>query len=134
MTRAPRSTALLGLACALVLAGCGTWRRMQHYSAGTEALDAGDYARAVAELEHARSLSPHVSEVRNHLGLAYLAQGREAPALRELRSAVELDCNNDAARWNLRALESSLGIGPTEDGSPAGARSTGAAAAVPDTP
>lgn len=48
---------------------------------------------------------PHASEVHNHLGLAYTEQGRSADALAAFRRAVELDCDNRAAKHNLGAAE-----------------------------
>jgi Flp pilus assembly protein TadD len=95
-------TFLLAAAACL---GCATFEAGQLYSSGTEALDRGDTARAIADLERAAELVPHASEIQNHLGLAYAAEGREREALLAFRRAVELDCGNLAARRNLRAAE-----------------------------
>lgn len=66
---------------------------------------AGLSVRAVAELEQAAALAPQSSEIQNHLGLAYADLGRDAEALDSFQRAVDLDCNNAAARANLdRAL------------------------------
>ena len=46
---------------------------------------------------------PHASEVQNHLGAAYAAEGRDAEALAAFERAVALDCDNAAAQQNLRA-------------------------------
>jgi Flp pilus assembly protein TadD len=86
--------------------GCQTdaaiaFRGARHYSAGNRALDRGDGALAVAELRQAASLLPQASEIQNHLGLAYLAEGDHARAREAFRRAVELDCDNQAARINL---------------------------------
>jgi len=99
----------LALALALVTTACQTapvrvWRGAGHFSAGTDALVAGQGERAVAELEQAAELVPGASEIRNHLGLAYLAEGRERDARAAFTSAIELDCGNRAARQNLEAL------------------------------
>ena len=71
----------------------------------TEALDRGDTASAISDLERAAELMPHASEIQNHLGLAYAADGREDAALLAFRRAVALDCRNRAAQRNLRAAE-----------------------------
>jgi Flp pilus assembly protein TadD len=93
------------LLVALTSVGCATYRGGQLYTSGTEALDRGDTARAIADLERAAELVPHASEIQNHLGLAYAADGRDREALLAFRRAVALDCGNQAARRNLRAAE-----------------------------
>ena len=93
------------LLVALEAAGCATYQGARLYSSGTEALDRGDTARAIADLERAAELVPHASEIQNHLGLAYSAGGRHREALLAFRRAVALDCDNQAARRNLRAAE-----------------------------
>ncbi|MBW2495787.1 MAG: tetratricopeptide repeat protein, partial [Deltaproteobacteria bacterium] len=64
----------------------------------------GEPQRAVAELERAAELVPRASEIRNHLGLAYWASGREAEARQAFEAAIDLDCDNAAARQNLESL------------------------------
>jgi len=93
------------LLVALTSVGCATYRGGQLYSSGTEALDRGDNARAIADLERAAELVPHASEIQNHLGLAYATDGRHSEALLAFRRAVALDCGNQAARRNLQAAE-----------------------------
>lgn len=107
-TLLPLGVLLGGLA--LATTACQTapvrvWRGAGHFSAGTDALVAGQGARAVAELEQAAELVPGASEIRNHLGLAYLAEGREREARAAFASAIELDCGNWAARQNLEVLQ-----------------------------
>jgi Flp pilus assembly protein TadD len=85
--------------------GCATYRGGQLYTSGTEALDRGENARAIADLERAAELVPRASEIQNHLGLAYAADGRDREALLAFRRAVALDCGNQAARRNLQAAE-----------------------------
>ena len=69
------------LPLALVLAvGCATVEGHRHFEAGNAALDRGDAALAVTELERAAALVPRASEVQNHLGIAYQAAGRDADA------------------------------------------------------
>jgi Flp pilus assembly protein TadD len=97
-----RSLAALIAASTLVLApGCATWRGARLYETGSAALERGDSARAIADLERAAELVPHASEVQNHLGLAYAAAGRPDDARRAFERAVELDCANQAAVRNL---------------------------------
>jgi Flp pilus assembly protein TadD len=93
------------LLVALTSVGCTTYRGGQLYTSGTEALDRGDTTRAIADLERAAELVPQGSEIQNHLGLAYAADGRDRQALLAFRRAVALDCGNQAARYNLRAAE-----------------------------
>jgi Flp pilus assembly protein TadD len=90
---------------AVASAGCAAYQGARLYSSGTEALDRGDTVRAIADLERAAELVPHASEIQNHLGLAYAADGRHREALLAFRRAVALDCDNQAARRNLRAAE-----------------------------
>jgi tetratricopeptide (TPR) repeat protein len=96
------ATLLLGV---LVTIGCTTFQGARLYTSGTEALERGDSARAIADLERAAELVPHASEIQNHLGLAYAAEGRSEDALRAFRRAVALDCDNQAAQRNLQAAE-----------------------------
>jgi len=98
----PLAPALLLLA---LLPGCASFEGARLYNSGTDALDRGEPARAAADLERAAELVPEASEVQNHLGLAYAELGRDADAERAFRRAVELDCDNAAARENLRAAE-----------------------------
>lgn len=100
------------IACAfcLVLAlGCSSFRAARLYQSGTNALDRGDSAQAIAELERAAELLPEASEIQNHLGLAYQAAGRERDAELAFRRAVALDCDNAAAVENLRVVEARAG-------------------------
>jgi Flp pilus assembly protein TadD len=95
-----RAAALL-LAGSLAL-GCAHVEGARLHRSGTRALERGDTARAIADLEAAAERAPNVSEVRNSLGVAYAAAGRREDAIREFRSAVELDCQNALAARNLR--------------------------------
>ena len=93
------------LALALALVGCASFQASRLYGSGSEALERGETARAIADLERAAELLPHASEVQNHLGLAYDAAGRPEEAQRAFERAVELDCDNEAARHNLEFAE-----------------------------
>jgi Flp pilus assembly protein TadD len=103
----PRPSGAAALALALLLSGtaCATWRGARLYDSGTQALERGDAAAALADLERAALLVPEASEIQNHLGLAYAAAGRPGDALQAFRRAVALDCDNQAAQQNLRAAE-----------------------------
>jgi Flp pilus assembly protein TadD len=98
---------LLAFCAVLVLsvAGCSSYRGAWLYQSGTLALDRGDSARAVEDLEHAAQFVPEASEVQNHLGLAYAATGRDADALKAFQRAVDIDCGNRAAVENLAAAQ-----------------------------
>ena len=88
-----------------MLLGCSALEGYRHFQAGTGALDRGDAAGAVVELERAAAILPEQSEVFNHLGLAYAAAGRRSDALFAFERAVALDCDNRAAAANLRATQ-----------------------------
>ena len=116
MSRATRVGVAIAAAALALSSGCASFRGARLYQQGTAALDRGDVERAVADLEHAAELVPHASEIQNHLGLAYVEAGRDADALRAFRRAVELDCENRAARLNLERAER----GATRGGAPLG--------------
>lgn len=82
-----------------------TLRGARDYSAGSKALERGDSARAVVLLSQAAALVPRASEIQNHLGLAYWADGDRDRARIAFDRAIELDCDNAAARRNRRLLE-----------------------------
>jgi Flp pilus assembly protein TadD len=97
--------ALACLVAGLLAAGCASVEGARLYRSGTQALERGDAVRAVAELEGAAERVPGDSEVHNRLGVAYAAAGRREDAIREFRSALELDCGNAAAARNLRRAQ-----------------------------
>jgi len=78
------------------------------YTTGTEALDRGDHQTAIAQLEEAATLVPDASEIRNQLGLAYWSAGEPERARAAFEAAIDLDCDNEAARANLASLHASL--------------------------
>ena len=119
-----------GLACSS-LPPVRAIRAARYYAAGSEALDRGDAAVAIAELERAASLMPNASEIQNHLGLAYWSDGREDAALAALGRALELDCDNAAARVNLARLqrEQQDGAGLAARDEPGGGRGAGGGSA-----
>jgi len=112
-TRAVMLVGILLLTCAAT--GCESsamraFRGARHYAAGTEALTRSDPDLAISELEQAASLVPHASEIQNHLGLAYWADGRPQEARSAFETAVKLDCENIAAQTNLERLLQSDGV------------------------
>jgi Flp pilus assembly protein TadD len=102
-----RPLALLAVLCAAT--ACASLEAGRLYRSGSEALDRGDSARAIVDLERAAALAPEASEVQNHLGIAYEEDGRPEDALRAYERAVELDCDNQAARRNLESLRAAAG-------------------------
>jgi lipoprotein NlpI len=92
---------------ALLLAACAAVDATRLFRSGTAALDRGDATAAVRDLEAAAQLLPESSAVHNHLGLAYAAAERHDAALREFERAVEIDCDNQAARANLASARAS---------------------------
>ena len=108
-------TPLAGLGTAIALAAlvaggpaCASLEGARLYGSGTEALARGETGRAIADLERAVVRVPHASEIHNHLGLAYEADGRLNDAAREFERAVDLDCDNRAAAENLAAAQRAL--------------------------
>jgi Flp pilus assembly protein TadD len=93
--------------------GCSSFQAARLYHDGTAAFERGDSARAVSDLERAAGLLPEASEIQNHLGLAYQAEGRDRDAELAFERAVALDCDNDAAAQNLRVTQAqSEGVSP----------------------
>ena len=104
MGMAVRTLLLAALAIALA-PGCASLEGARLYASGSEGLERGDTAQAIAQLERAAELVPQASEVQNHLGLAYRRAGRDAEARRAFARAIELDCDNRAAHENLAVAE-----------------------------
>ena len=103
-----------GLAGLLAMSGCQSapmlaWQGARHYTSGNAALDRGEPTAAISEFKRAAELVPHASEIRNHLGLAYWAGGQPVRARRAFEVAIDLDCDNEAAKLNLARLDGGLG-------------------------
>ena len=96
----------MGILIALLsgVLACEGLRGARLYSEGTQALDRGDTARAIQDLEAASRLAPGRSDVFNHLGIAYWEAGKPEAARVAFERAVDLDCTNQAAEENLRKL------------------------------
>ena len=112
--------ALAAAGCASVEASSRTFRGARLFVSGTEALNAGDLAQAVDELERAAALAPEASEIRNHLGLAYWASGDAQRARSAFEASLVLDCENAAARHNLTRLDAEDAPGPPGSAGPIG--------------
>lgn len=102
----------------IVISGCQSgpvlaFQGSRHYVAGSEALERGDGDVAIAELLEAARLIPHASEIQNHLGLAYWENAQLGPAKSAFERAVELDCENEAARVNLERLRDKIESSPS---------------------
>jgi len=94
---------LLSIACESV--PLRAIRGARYYASGSESLERGDSARALEDLSRAAELVPQASEIQNHLGLAYWAEGQPEQARIAFDQAIALDCDNIAARQNRKALE-----------------------------
>jgi len=97
--------AALAVLLAIALPACASIESARHYRDGSAALDRGEPATAVAELERAAALTPDASHVQNHLGIAYEEVGRHDDAVRAYERAVALDCDNGAAQANLERTQ-----------------------------
>ena len=97
-------TVLLVMLIGLSL-GCSTYRAAQLYQTGTASIGTAEPTKAVADLERAVRLAPHASQIRNHLGIAYVEVGRFRDAIQAFEYAVLLDCDNSAAFQNLKWAE-----------------------------
>jgi len=108
-----RISLCLALALGIVfLAGCSSFRAAKLYQSGSAALDRGDVVQSIAELEEASRLAPNASEIQNHLGLAYAEAGEHVRAQAAFNRALELDCENSAARQNRVAHRRAVGGAP----------------------
>jgi len=100
-----RGRMIVALVAGLGAFACSSFRAAELYQGGSAALDAGEPERAIAQLRAAEALAPEASEIQNHLGLAYREAGQPLAARAAFERALELDCENRAARNNLRALD-----------------------------
>lgn len=110
---------VLGLALLSVL-GCTSFRAARLYQRGSAELDRGEYQSALVDLRAAAVLAPHGSEIQNHIGLALAADGQDDAAHAAFLRAVDLDCDNAAAKQNLAAAEARARVAGEES-----ARSSG---------
>ncbi len=95
---------VLSLVCSI---GCGALEGPRLHVQGTEALERGEYSEAREALSQAAVLVEHptqASQVQNHLGLAYLGEGKNELAAQAFRRAIDLDCRNEAAKHNLEVI------------------------------
>ena len=105
------------LACLFAIeSGCASWKAADLYQSGSQSLEDNDPGRAVSDLERAALLKPDSSQIQNHLGIAYERSGQKSLALDAFTRAVELDCENSAAKQNLKKLQRERGISVTSAG------------------
>lgn len=71
------------------------------YKRGSDLLEHGDFAAAAIPLEHARSLEPDKTSIREALGRAYFRSGRFRRAAEEFEAVVERAPVNDFAHFCL---------------------------------
>ena len=90
----------LALLAGIAATGCATYEAGRLYSEGSAAISS-DPERAVVQLERAAQLAPQASEIHNHLGLAYAEAGRSQDAIAAFERALAIDCDNEAAQYNL---------------------------------
>ncbi|HXH31184.1 MAG TPA: tetratricopeptide repeat protein [Bacteriovoracaceae bacterium] len=112
LDRALRSTSLLILTTALLLAGgCSSDARKVksrqaelYYSSGTQSLMDKEYTTALKSLVKANELDANNPEILNNLGMAYYFKGHKELAVRNLNRALELNETNSDARVNLASI------------------------------
>ncbi|NNL86317.1 MAG: tetratricopeptide repeat protein [Myxococcales bacterium] len=91
---------LLGWVALATCLGCASYQAGRLYAEGSAVIST-DPAQAIDKLVRAAELAPHASEIHNHLGLAYAEAGRSSEALAAFERAVAVDCDNQAAQYNL---------------------------------
>lgn len=79
-----------------------------YFSAGTEALMAGNYAEALGSLQEAVRYMPNSAPAWNNLGLAFAGKGEDGRAEESLMRALKADPKFTDARANLGALQIKL--------------------------
>ncbi len=94
----PSLVIILSLA---VLSGCAVFKADELYKSGTKALEQGDYAQCIEQLEKAKILLPNASSfIRNNLGVCYERVGKKKDAWFEFRQAVINNHQNNVALQN----------------------------------
>ncbi|MEN6521348.1 MAG: tetratricopeptide repeat protein [Armatimonadota bacterium] len=84
-----------------------------HFKLGKEHYMRGDYKAAAVDLERALSIQPSYADIRNWLGVVYLADEEPSKALVEFSRALEINPNFTAARLN--AASAFIRLGCTEE-------------------
>jgi tetratricopeptide (TPR) repeat protein len=79
-----------------------------HFRLGKDHYKRGDYQSAIGDFERALSIQPGYADIRNWLGLAYLAAEEPSKALIEFSRALEINPNFIAARINAGAAFTKL--------------------------
>ena len=105
MTLRSRRLATSLILLAVLSLGCSTYRAAKLYQTGSASIGSPEPQNAISDLERAVLLAPEVSQIRNHLGIAYAEAGRFQEAIQAFESAIRLDCDNSAAFQNLKWAE-----------------------------
>jgi tetratricopeptide (TPR) repeat protein len=75
-----------------------------HFKLGDDLSQRGLHAQAAAEYQKALEIHPGYADIRNHLGLAYSAQGQVEEAIAEFRRALAINPRYVDAMVNLATL------------------------------
>jgi tetratricopeptide (TPR) repeat protein len=74
---------------------------LYHAQMGDDLYRRGDFAAAVAEYRKALAIRPNFADIRNHLGMALAALGKEEEAIEQFQHALEINPRYLEARLNL---------------------------------
>jgi len=74
---------------------------LYHAQIGDDLYRRGDFVAAVAEYRKALAIHPNFADIRNHLGMALAALGKEAEAIEQFQHALEINPRYLEARLNL---------------------------------
>src|SRR5580765_7030124 len=99
--------AVVALNAAILPVGCKRSPQVQEaqfLKRGAALMAKKDYGRALLEFRNASKVMPKDGEPHYQLGLAYLASGSAATAIRELYSATQLNPKHAAAQLKLAEL------------------------------
>lgn len=81
-----------------------------HYKLGLEAFKAGDYDKAISELEDASRESHKDYKVFNCLGAAYAAKGRYEKAIGAFKTAEQIAPSIPMIHYNIAQAYEAVGI------------------------
>jgi tetratricopeptide (TPR) repeat protein len=89
------------------------------YQEGVKSLNAGEYDKAIKELQQALAANPKSAEIYYSLGLAYSAKGNQDKAIKNLLVAVRLNPKFTQARVALGQIYDQQGLNLLRQGQPA---------------
>lgn len=103
----------------LAIAGCINPEFRRHYEAGAAAADAGQFDKAIPELEAAVAINPNGSSLARHkLAYAYDSVGRRRDAWVAMRKAVTINPMSAERRQGFYALWKGMKQGLSPGASP----------------